>query len=168
MTYFGDAESRPDVYQRRVDVFRSADAVPSKFPTLVDGMGDLFATEGDCREGDMLFGQLETLMDKIKSSHPAVWSKYSTAFSTLKASHENTKGLKRWVPLHPICGEVKAIGHQAQTMAAQIYKEMGVAPAPEVKTPSTSDEIVKLLGWGVAAAVGVMVLPTVLQMFRKG
>lgn len=123
------------------------------------GLGDLIATEGDCKEGEAAIAQLQQFYSDAGS--PA---QYQAAVDALVKSYNDAEASwSRHVPFSPVCGEIKAIGTQAKQLIAQISAATST-PAPAAieapkgaieKAASNADDLIEklVIGGGLVVVV---------------
>lgn len=107
---------------------------------LNEGLGDIVAIEGDCREGEADFQEMMAYYQSIGS--PA---KYGSAVAALKAGFDqhDTSFSRKWVPFSPECNVVKQIGVQAKQLMAQMASDQG-QPVPSGLEEPTGGLVDKL------------------------
>lgn len=132
-------------------------------PVLATGFGDLISVEGDCKVGELAVSQLLELFDKL--GKPA---KYAPAVAAIKKSYDDAESSwSRHIPFSPVCGEVKAIGVQADQLAKQMAAEKG-APIPTGATDQDPTGAVGKLIKGALVVAGIVAGGFVLREFKKG
>lgn len=129
-------------------------------------LGDFICTEGDCQIGRALVAEMVATYNSLEGTQGASFaSKYKSTVAATSTQLDDTDGFwVHWLPFHPGCCTIKAIGAQAQEITRQMRTDAGAAQSSPIDTrgptdkTSFFDDVTTLIKWtlfaGLVGAVG--------------